>query len=323
MSSSGSKTVIYAALAGNLGIALTKLAAALFTGSAAMLSEAVHSAVDTGNQGLLLLGLKRASRPATPEHPFGHGLELYFWTFVVSVLIFGLGAVVSITQGIERIRHPEPTHSAWINYIVLGASIVFEGGSWLVAFKEFNAQRGDHSIWREVRSSKDPTVFTVLFEDTAAMLGLIIAFLGVVLASVLNEPRLDGVASVGVGLVLAVTAAFLAMESHSLLTGESVDRATRDSIRALAAGEAAVDGVNQLLTMHFGPKDVLVALSLDFSNDVRADEVERTVTTIESRIKAAHPEVTRVFVEAQSFAADRRGGPAAPADEPAAPVPAP
>src|SRR5215210_6180482 len=186
MAAHTSKTVIYAALAGNSAIALTKFIAAFFTGSAAMMSEAIHSVVDSGNQLLLLYGLKRAAQPATPDHPFGHGLQLYFYTFVVAVLIFGLGAVISIWHGVEKIYHPQPIEDAWINYSVLFASMVFEGAVWFVAFRAFNQERGKRRIIESIRGSKDPTVFTVLFEDTAALLGLLIALVGIFLSQVLN-----------------------------------------------------------------------------------------------------------------------------------------
>ena len=314
----GSKRVVFTALAGNAAIAVTKLGAALFTGSAAMFSEAIHSMVDTGNQFLLLLGMKRAARPASPSHPFGYGLELYFWAFVVAILIFGAGAVVSVNHGLHRISHPEPIAHVWVNYLVLGLSMLFEGAAWMVAFKEFNRQRGDRSILKELFSSKDPTVFTVLFEDTAAMAGLLIALLGVFLSQALDMPMIDGIASIGVGAVLAVTAGFLAFESHSLLTGESVYPETRASIARLAVAEPEVERLNQALTMHFGPQDVLCALSLDFRDSISAGDVERAVTRIEKAIKAAHPEVTRVFVEAQAFDADRRGTPKSDDDQDAA-----
>ena len=308
MAAHSSKTVIFAALAGNAAIAATKFAAAAFTGSAAMLSEAIHSVVDTGNQLLLLHGLRRAARPPDAKHPFGYGLQLYFYTFVVAVMIFGLGAVISILHGIEKIRHPEPVHNAWVNYLVLGVAILFEGGVWLVALKSFNRERGGRRWLSAVRSSKDPTVFTVLFEDTAALLGLVAALLGVVLSERLHMPVLDGVASVTVGVILSLTAFFLAHESQSLLTGEAASHETRININRIARAEPGVVGLNQALTMHFGPNDVLVALSLDFDDALPAGEVERTVTRIERAIKQAHPDVTRVFIEAQSFDADRRGG---------------
>lgn len=307
MAGHGSKTVIFAALAGNAAIAATKFAAAAFTGSAAMLSEAVHSLVDTGNQLLLLYGLNRAARPPDAKHPFGYGLQLYFYTFVVAVLIFGLGAVISVMQGIEKIRHPAGIENAWINYLVLGFGVVFETGSWIIAFREFDRNREGRSWLQAIRRSKDPTVFTVLFEDTAALLGLATALVGVSLAQALHLPVLDGVASVVIGLILAVTAMFLASESRSLLTGEAASHEVRVDINRIARAEPGVAGLNQAMTMHFGPADIFVALSLDFEDALPAGEVERAVSRIERAIKQAHPEVTRVFVEAQSFAADRQG----------------
>lgn len=306
MARASSKTVIYAALGGNLLVAATKFAAAGYTGSAAMLSEAIHSAVDTGNQLLLLLGMRRAARPASPSHPFGHGLQLYFWTFVVAVLIFGVGAVVSIFEGVSKIRTPHPIESPIVNYVVLGLAVLFEGAVWLVAMRAFRTEKGRRGWLEAVRHSKDPTVFTVLFEDSAALLGLLVALLGIGLSEALALPVLDGVASVVIGLVLAGTAGFLAWECQSLLTGEGVSREVRDSIGRIVASEPGVVRPNEILTMHFGPQDVLVALSLDFEDQRSAGDVEVAVTQIERRIKAAHPEVTRVFVEAQSLEAHRR-----------------
>jgi len=276
--------------------------AALFTGSAAMMSEAIHSSVDTGNQVLLLIGLKRAARPASETHPFGHGLQLYFYTFVVAVLIFGLGAVISILHGIERIRAPEPIDNPWVNYVVLGLAVLFEGGSWWVALKAFNQERAGRPLLRSVQDSKDPTIFTVLFEDTAALTGLVIALIGVVASQALDLPMIDGVASVAIGVVLAITAGFLAFESQSLLTGEAADPATREGIAALAVEEPGVVGLNDLRTMHFGPNEILVALSLDFRDDLTAAEVENTVARLEHRIRAAFPQAGRIYVEAQSLA---------------------
>jgi cation diffusion facilitator family transporter len=307
MARSSSKTIIYAALVGNLAVAATKFGAAAYTGSAALLSEAIHSSVDTGSQLLLLLGIRRAARPANTRHPFGHGLELYFWAFVVAVLIFGVGAGASLVEGVHRIRNPHPVESAWVNYVVLGLALVFEGSVWIVALRTFR-QSKDRRGWLEaVRQSKDPTVFTVLFEDTAAMLGLLVALAGVTLSQTLDRPILDGVASVIIGLILAGTAAFLAWECQSLLTGEGVVPDVQDSIRAIAAADPAVSRPNEVLTMHFGPQDVLAALSLDFDNRCSAVEVEQAVTRIEQRIKTTHPEVTRVFVEAQTRDAHRQG----------------
>ncbi len=306
MAGSSSKTVIYAALVGNLLIAATKFGAACFTGSAAMLSEAIHSAVDTGNQLLLLYGLRRAAKPPSAAHPFGHGLELYFWTFVVAVLIFGVGAGVSVLEGIDKIRNPHAIVSPVVNYVVLGLALLFEGTVWLMALRAFRKVKGPRGWLEAVRQSKDPSLFTVLFEDTAAMLGLLVALAGVFLAELLGMPVLDGISSVLIGLILAGTAGFLAFECRSLLTGEGVPPETRLAIQAIASSEPSVVGANEILTMHFGPRDVLVALSLDFEDRRSAAEVETAVTRIERRIKAAYPEVTRVFVEAQSLEGHRR-----------------
>jgi cation diffusion facilitator family transporter len=308
MASHTDKSVIYAALAGNTAISLTKFAAAFFTGSAAMMSEAIHSVVDTGNQLLLLYGLNRAARPPSARHPFGYGLQLYFYTFVVAVLIFGVGAMISILHGVEKILHPEPVHDVWVNYVVLGLSVLFEGMVWVKALHAFNVERAGRSWIKAIRSSKDPTVFTVLFEDTAALAGLVAALIGVAASQLLHMPVLDGVASVAVGLILTATAAFLALESQSLLTGEAASHETRIGIARIARAEPGVTGLNQALTMHFGPNDIFVALSLDFDDDLQAGEVERIVTRLEGAIKATHPDVSRIFIEAQSFDADRRGG---------------
>jgi cation diffusion facilitator family transporter len=300
---SGSLRVILAAIAGNVAIAICKFIAALITGSAAMYSEAIHSTVDTGNELLLLLGMRRADKPPDAEHPFGYGLQLYFWVFVVAVMIFGLGALVAFYEGIEKILHPEPARYVFVNYIVLGASIIFEAASWFVAFREFRQQRGRLGWLEAVRRSKDPTVFTVLFEDSAALIGLVIALTGILLAQILDMPRLDGIASLGIAVVLAATAAFLALESQSLLTGEAVHPEVRAEIEQIAKAAPGVVGINQVLTMHFGPHEVLAALSLDFDDRRSAADVEAAVVRIEREIKTAFPEVTRVFVEAKDRSA--------------------
>jgi cation diffusion facilitator family transporter len=308
MDSHGSSLrVLIAALAGNLAIAICKFAAAGVTGSAAMFSEAIHSTVDTGNEILLMWGLRRARRPPNPSHPFGYGLELYFWVFVVAVLIFGFGAVFSLLEGIHKLNHPEPVEHPIVNYIVLGLSIAFEVFSWIVAYREFSRQRGELGLFHAVRRSKDPTVFAVLFEDSAALVGLMMALTGLALADALHMPALDGVASIGIAGVLAVTAAFLGYESQSLLTGEGVLPELRQEIERIATGTPGVVALNQVLTMHFGPSDVLVALSLDFNDTISAAAVEAAVTAIDRAIKTAIPEVSRVFVEAQSFEEHRDG----------------
>ncbi len=302
MASSGSKKVIYAALAGNSLIAVTKFIAAAITGSSAMLSEAIHSVVDTGNQGLLLYGLKRSKRPADERHPFGYGMEVYFWAFVVAILIFAVGAGISIYEGVHKLSHPTPLKSAYINYIVLGLAMVFEAGAWYVAFKEFNKIRGNRSPLTAIRSSKDPTVFTVLFEDSAAMLGLIAAFAGVLAAHMGGYLWADGAASLVIGVILAGTALFLAIETKGLLIGEAADPRLQQGVLDIVAKVEGIDHVNELRTMHLGPTDVLVALSIDFKGNLKVGYVEAAIFELEKAIKAAFPEVTRLFIESQAKA---------------------
>ncbi len=296
----GSKTVIYAALVGNGLIAIMKFAASAYTGSSAMLSEAVHSVVDTGNQGLLLLGIARSKRPPDDQHPFGYGQELYFWAFVVAILIFGLGSGISFYEGITKLADPHPVSSFLVNYIVLGLAIVFEGVAWTIAFREFNRIRGRRSFVAEIRRSKDPTVFTVLFEDTAAMLGLLAAFAGLLAVQFLGLVWADAAASLAIGVILAVTAGLLAFETKGLLTGEAASTATVEAIRRMAAAEPAVRSVNELRTVHFGPDGILTTISLDFEDSSDLGTVEETVTRLERRIRDEFPAIGRVFVEAQA-----------------------
>lgn len=302
MASSSSKHVVYAALGGNFLIAITKFFASFMTGSSAMLSEAVHSMVDTGNQGLLLYGIRQSNKPADEKHPFGYGMELYFWTFVVAILIFGLGAGVSIFEGIKKVQHPEVVVDAYVNYIVLGVAMVFEAGAWFVAYREFKGSQGNRSFLQSVRESKDPTVFTVLFEDSAAMLGLIVAFGGIWLGEYLEMPILDGVASIVIGVILAVTAALLAFESKGLLLGEGADREVVSSIHGIVKQEAGIIAINEVLTMHMGPEDILLNLSIDFADNLSSREVEATISALETKIKSEYPHIQRIFIEAQSIA---------------------
>ncbi len=287
-------------------VTISKFAAAVLTGSSAMLSEAVHSSVDCGNGLLMLLGMRRAARPASQTHPFGHGLQLYFWTFVVAVLVFGVGAGVSILEGIDKVRAPRPIEAAWANYAVTGLAVLFEGSTWWVAVQAFRKEKRGRGWLDAVRFSKDPTVFTVLFEDSAALLGLFVALVGIWLSDVLGWHRADGVASVAIGVILAGTASFLAWECQSLLTGEAASPEVRDGIRGIIAAEHDVASLNEILTMHFGPTDVLAAISLEFNRDRSAAMVETAVSRIERSIKTAHPEVTRIFIEAQRGEAHRQ-----------------
>ena len=306
MAAHSSKRVIYAALIGNSLIAVTKFAAASFTGSSAMLSEAIHSLVDTGNQLLLLFGLWRARRPADALHPFGYGMEVYFWTFVVAIVIFALGGGISFYQGLEKLSHPEPITDPLVNYIVLGAAMVFEAGSWWVAFREFRASKGRLGYFEAVRLSKDPTIFTVLFEDTAAMLGLIAALVGIALADALDAPVLDAVASMVIGVILGATALVLAYETKGLLIGEGASTELVRGIRGIVAAEPGILRTNEVLTMHLGPEDVLLNLSIDFDDKLDSAEVEAAVSRLERRIKEEFPEIGRVFIEAQSWTAHLR-----------------
>ncbi len=266
----GSRKVVIAALAGNALIAVTKFGAAAATGSSAMFAEAVHSVVDTGNQALLLVGLKRAARPADAAHPFGYGKEIYFWAFVVAILLFALGAGVSIYEGVAKLRAPHPMEKAGWNYAVLGAAFVFEAAAWTVAMRQFNAVRGKVPILRAVHQSKDPALFTVLFEDSAAMLGLVAAFVGVFCADRLGVVWADGAATVVIGVVLGLAAIGLAIETKGLLIGEAADEGLVADIMGMAGQAAFVDGVNEVRTMHFGPEDVLVNLSVDARDSLSA-----------------------------------------------------
>lgn len=307
VASSSSHVVVYAAFAGNVAIAISKFVAATFTGSAAMFSEAIHSTVDTGNELLLIFGMSRARKRADASHPFGYGLQLYFWVFVVAVLIFGLGAVVSFVEGVRKIADPEPIRNILVNYIVLGLAILFESGSWFIAFREFGKQTDGRGWFRTVRRSKDPTVFAVLFEDSAALIGLVIALVGIALGDVLQMPVLDGVASLGIALVLAATAIFLGYESQSLLTGEAAFPEVQRGIEAIARAAPGVRHINEVLTMHFGPEQVLATLSLDFDDSISAEQVEEVVAGIERRVKSEFPEITRIFVEAKEFETRQQG----------------
>ena len=295
-----SKLVVWAALLGNLAIAATKFAAAGITGSSAMLSEAVHSLVDTGNELLLLYGMNRAARPPDAEHPLGHGRELYFWAFVVALLIFAVGAGVSFYEGIRHIRNPEPIVRPGVVFAVLAASFLFEGISWGLALRQFRRAQGDLGWWEAFRQSKDPTTFMVLFEDSAALLGIGVAALGVTLALLTGDPRWDGVASLAIGAILATVAVLLARESKALLIGERGDPALSAAIMELARDAPGVERANGIVTLQLAPDQVVVNLSLEFDDALHTTGIETAVTTLERRIRAAHPEVAALFVKPQS-----------------------
>ncbi len=294
-----SKTAIYAALVGNSLIAVTKFVAASVSGSAAMFSEGIHSVVDSGNQVLLLYGLKQAQKPADAEFPFGHGKEVYFWSFVVAILIFGLGAGISLYQGFSHLSHPEPLGDLTLNYAVLGMAIVFEGGALWVAVREFNKSRAGQSIMAAVRGGKDPSLFVVVFEDSAAMLGLVVAMVATYLYQLTGNILFDAGASICIGLILAATAAWLAYEAKGLLIGESAAPETVAAIRRLVTADDRVLSVNELITLHMGPSDIIVTLSVDFVDGIDSSLVEAAVTELNQAIKGLDPKIRRVFVEAE------------------------
>ena len=295
-----SKKVIFAALIGNSLIAITKFGASWFTGSSAMFAEGIHSLVDTGNQGLLLYGLRRAQKPADAKFPFGHGKEVYFWSFVVAILIFALGSGISLYEGIVHVLHPEPIANPMVNYLVLGLAMIFEGGAWYFAFQEFSRTKGQWSYVQAVQREKDPTIFIVLFEDTAALLGLVVAFLGIWLGQLTGIVMFDGIATVIIGLILGATAVWLAYETKGLLIGESANQEVVESIRRMAGKISEIEHVNEILTMHMGPNFILVNLSVDFKDGVSSEKAENTVANLDQAIKNAHPRVKRIFIELES-----------------------
>lgn len=295
-----SKKVVYAALAGNVAIAITKFAAAAYTGSSAMLSEGIHSLVDSANELLLLYGLKRAAKPADATHPFGYGRELYFWSFIVALLVFALGALASIYEGVHHLQAPEVVRNPLINYAVLGASMLFEGGSSWVALKEFRAQKGDMGYIEAFKRSKDAITITVLLENVAALIGLAIALIGLALAQWLQMPELDGIASIAIGVTLALTAIVLARETKELLIGETARSHVGEAICKIAGEDVAIRTANGVLTVQMGPDQVIAALSAEFEDHLTTVEIESSIRRIETQIRDTHPEITALFVKPQT-----------------------
>jgi cation diffusion facilitator family transporter len=296
----GSRKVVYAALAGNLAIALTKFIAAAFTGSSAMWSEGVHSVVDSGNQALLLYGMHRARRPADARFPFGYGKEVYFWSFVVALLVFATGAGLSLYEGVRHLREPAEITNPYVNYLVLAIAMAMEGGSWLVTYREFGRRRGDGSLVDAVRRGKDPTVIAVLFEDSAALAGLVVAAIGVALFHLTGNAVYDGAASIVIGLLLAATALWLAFETKGLLIGEAANREVVAEITRIAKRYPEVEGVNEVLTMHVGPEYILAALSLNIARDVPRNRAHAVMDELDETLKKTDPRLKRVFIESQT-----------------------
>src|ERR1700682_5419224 len=308
MAKSSTVLAVRAALAGNLLVALAKSVAAAMTGSAAMTSEAVHSLVDTVNEVLLLYVISRSARPADRIHPLGYGRELYFWSFVVALLIFALGAGVSVYEGFSHIVVPQPIERPGVIFAVLAASLAFEGTSWWISMRAFGAAKHDLGWWEAFRRSKDPPAFIVVFEDSAALLGIAVAAAGTTAALLTGDARWDGVASLVIAAILAGVAALLAQESKELLIGERADPALSDAILRTASGIAGVCSANSIVTIQIAPHSVVATLSLDFFDTLRAPEIERAVIELESRIRKLYPDVTALYVKPQSVlvASERR-----------------
>ena len=307
MAEHNSRTAIIAALIGNLLVAVTKGVAAALTGSSAMLSEAVHSVVDTGNEVLLLHGQRRAAKPPDEVHPYGYGRELYFWSFVVALLIFAVGAGVSMFEGISHIRNPEPIDRPMINYVVLGLAFLFEGTSWYFGWRAFAATRRSANFWTEIEDSKDPTNFMVLVEDSAALLGIVIALVGTFLSVRLGDPRIDGAASVLIGIVLAAVAFGLARESKQLLIGERASPELSAAIRDTVAAEPCVLQVVNITTSQLAPGQVIATMGVVIDPKLGVPEIEQLIQRIEKTTRAKHPDLYRLFVRPQS--ADRAPDP--------------
>jgi len=290
-----SKTAIFAAILGNVAIAVTKFIAAFFTGSSAMLSEAIHSVVDTGNGGLMLYGIHNSRKPADEEHPFGHGRELYFWTLIVGVLVFGIGGGISAYQGFTHIAHPAVLEDLSWNYVVLALAAVFEATTWYFGWKAFAVERRGQGIFEAIHTSKDPTSFSVLLEDSAALLGICIAFVGIFLAKQLNEPRLDGVASVVIGVLLCSVATLMVYESKGLLIGEGVDRATLQNLRKIIEADPDVAHVRHLHTIYQSPRTVTLVIELRFQDTISARDIRAAVARLETSIRGQYSEIKHVF----------------------------
>ncbi|WP_242139989.1 cation diffusion facilitator family transporter [Sphingomonas sp. TREG-RG-20F-R18-01] len=308
-----SNLVIFAALAANLGIAVAKFVAAAITGSSSMLTEGFHSVVDSFNQLLLLYGQHRGKRPPDVAYPFGYGRELYFWSFVVAILIFGVGAGVSVYEGWVHLEEPEPLRDPLVNYIVLGVAFALEGTSWVLAVRGFAADNRGRGWWQAVRRSKDPAGFIVLFEDSAALAGLIVAGAGVWLSHALNDPRIDGIASIVIGLILGVVAALLAREAKGLLIGEGADPAIVARVRAIVDGRPEITAVNHVRTIHTAPQSIFVAISADFVDTLSMGEAETLIERIETELKQAEPMLSSIYIrpEKREDAAVLPGAPTA------------
>ena len=296
------KRVIYVAMAGNLGIAIMKFFAAVFTGSSAILAEGIHSVVDTANEMLLVLGMRRSQQPADARHPYGYGKELYFWSLMVAVVLFGIGGGITIYEGILHLLAPHALKDSLWAYVVLGISALLEGISWSVALREILASKGEHTLWQTMRRSYDPSVFTVLLEDTAALIGITIAFLGIYLAQRYNNPLFDGAASILIGVTLCVVALLLIRESKDLLVGESAKPEVNAELLVMVGREPGVATVKRLLTMVVGPEEILLNIEAQFAAGMSANDVAETVNRLEMAIRQRYPRIKKIFIEAEPLA---------------------
>ncbi|PKL58266.1 MAG: cation transporter [Actinobacteria bacterium HGW-Actinobacteria-6] len=304
MSSGESKTAVIAAITGNFVIAIIKFIAATITGSSAMIAEGIHSLVDTGNGALLLLGIKQSKRPADDQHPFGYGKSLYFWSLIVAMSIFGIGGGMSLYEGISHLQHPSPlTNPTW-NYVVLAIAFVVEGASFTVAIRQFNKARGTIGMWEFIRESKDPGLYTVVFEDGAAMLGLVVALLGVFLGHLFENPLFDGLASMAIGVILVGVAWLLAVETKGLLLGEGADATTVARLRVIVDSDESVDRAGEILTMYMGTHDMIVTVGVQFKHGIHAETIHRAIHRIENAITAEFPQVRNVYIEVESLPRD-------------------
>lgn len=288
---------IYAALAANIIIATCKFIAGGISKSSAMVSEGVHSLVDSINEFLLLYGIHRSNRERDKTHPFGYGRELYFWSFIVAILIFALGAGVSFYQGVNHIRHPQLAHYFIWNYAVLGISFLSEGSSFLVALKEFNKTRGEEPLWPAIKRSKDPATFMVLFEDGAALLGVLVVFVCLYIGQLTKNPYLDGVASLSVGLILTIASALLARESRSLLMGEGISAQTEQKIIALIEKDLSPTKVKKMFSIYESPEEVLLVLILSFQPDIRTEELNDKIDEVKKAIREKYPKINYIIIQ--------------------------
>ncbi len=306
MDTSGSKLPIYAAIAANLAIAVAKFIAASFSGSSAMISEGIHSLVDTGNGGLLLFGIHESKKPADDNHPFGHGKELYFWSLIVAILIFSIGGGMSLYKGISHIADPAPLTDPFWSYVVLGLAFLFEGSALFFALKNFKKQKGKNSYWKAIKLSKDPGSFAVILEDAGALVGLVIAAAGLFLGHYFEDARYDAYASVLIGLLLAVIALILAIESKGLLIGEGANEEMSSSILKVVHADEAVDKAKKPLTMYFGPHNIFLAIDIRFKKNQSSLDIEKAVCRLEKDIRHSHPIVKRIFIETSSFTEQKK-----------------